>query len=37
MEPKGFMGYPKKGIAHALCNNFGHVCVDQNNSTQGVY
>jgi hypothetical protein len=23
MEPKGFMGYPKKGIAHALKINLG--------------
>jgi hypothetical protein len=23
MEPKGFVGYPNRGIAHAL-NSFGH-------------
>ncbi len=41
MEPKGFMIYHKRGIAHAL-SNFGHKqylskSLDQNNLVYGVY
>jgi hypothetical protein len=41
MEPKGFLIYPKRGIAHAL-SNFGHEqypfdSLHQKNSFHGVY
>jgi hypothetical protein len=42
MEPKGFLIYPKRGIAHALSNNFGHEqypfnSLHQKHSFHGVY
>jgi hypothetical protein len=41
MEPKGFLIYPKRGIAHAL-SKYGHKKypsnnLDQNNSIHDVY
>jgi hypothetical protein len=41
MEPKGFLIYTERGIAHTL-NNFKHEqyhsnSMDQNNSAHGVY
>jgi hypothetical protein len=41
MEPKGFVGYPNRGIAHAL-SSYGHEqypfdSLNQNNSAHGVY
>ncbi len=41
MEPKGFMGYPKRGSACEL-NSYGHeqypsYNMDQNNSIHGVH